>query len=142
MTNRREQTGCSRCGGPRSWSGRAYCAPCSAAVQREYNVRLKAEVIAAYGGACTCCGETDPVFLTVDHVNNDGAEHRKAIGSARSGGLTIYAWLRRQGYPTDGFQLLCRNCNWAKHAEGVCPHARRRLIAQMALEAQENGSYL
>ena len=33
-------------------------------------------VLDHYGRACSCCGETEPAFLTIDHVNNDGAEHR------------------------------------------------------------------
>lgn len=41
-----------------------------------YARRLKLEVLAGYGGKCICCGETHPAFLTVDHINNDGAEHR------------------------------------------------------------------
>ena len=30
-------------------------------------------------------------------------------------------WLKRNDYPP-GFQVLCHNCNWAKHALGRCPH--------------------
>jgi hypothetical protein len=93
-------------------------------MQRVYNDKLRADAIREYGGRCTCCGETNPVFLTIDHVNNDGAAHRKALGGSR-GGLGTYMWLRRNGYPKEGFQLLCRNCNWAKFAEGSCPHSLR-----------------
>ena len=72
-----------------------------------------------YGAFCACCGEVDRTFLTVDHVNNDGAEHRKSIGK---GGRRLYMWLRRNNYPV-GFQLLCFNCNLGKaRNKGVCPH--------------------
>lgn len=56
------------------------------------------------------------VVLDVDHVNNDGAEHRKEVRS------NFYAWLKQQGFP-EGYQILCRNCNWAKFRLGECPHA-------------------
>lgn len=74
------------------------------------------EVLAAYGGKCTCCGESTPEFLVIDHINNDGAAHRKEIGARN-----IYIWLRREGYP-EGFQVLCHNCNIAKEFYGACPH--------------------
>lgn len=84
--------------------------------------KLRAEVIAAYGGKCACCDESTPEFLAIDHVNNDGAEHRRLIGA--SGSTATYAWLRRNGFPQDGFQLLCHNCNNAKAFYGQCPHQR------------------
>ncbi len=59
------------------------------------------------------------MFLCVDHVNNDGAEHRKKTGSS---GSQICVWLVNEGFP-DGFQILCYNCNFAKHLNGgTCPH--------------------
>jgi hypothetical protein len=42
-------------------------------------------------------------MLTLDHVHNDGAQHRKLIGG---GGHRTYSWVRKNGYP-DGFQTLC-----------------------------------
>src|SRR5213078_4819734 len=33
---------------------------------------IRAEVLAAYGNACACCGETEEAFLALDHVHNDG----------------------------------------------------------------------
>lgn len=76
-----------------------------------------------YGEQCACCGEKERLFLTIDHVNNDGAEHRRALaGQAGKGGSSFFAWLVRENFPI-GFQTLCRNCNWGKHANGgVCPH--------------------
>lgn len=79
----------------------------------------KARVIELYGGSCACCGETEPMFLTLDHVNNDGAEHR-ATDSLASQGVR---WHRRNGFVRDErFQLLCWNCNCAKGIHGACPH--------------------
>jgi len=73
-------------------------------------------VLQHYGGKCACCGETVYEFLTFDHINNDGAEHRKIIGKTR-----IARWLKKNNYP-DGFQVLCANCNHAKGHYGHCPH--------------------
>jgi hypothetical protein len=83
--------------------------------------RLQYETLMAYGGyKCACCGETEPMFLTIDHKNNDGAKHRKKIGSL--GGARFYKWLRDHNYPS-GFQVLCMNCNQGRHRNGgVCPH--------------------
>lgn len=87
---------------------------------RDYWAKLKHSTILAYGGyVCACCGEKEPKFLTLDHVNNDGAKHREEIGNRGAG---IYKWLRDKGYPP-GFQILCMNCNHGKALNnGICPH--------------------
>lgn len=69
-----------------------------------------------YGGCCAYCEEDRPLFLTIDHINNDGAEHRRTRGKGRSGG-EIYKWLRQDGYPV-GFQTACFSCNCAKEIAG------------------------
>jgi hypothetical protein len=97
----------------------------------EYNRKslrkLKREVMNAYGGVCACCGETELAFLTIDHIDGNGAEHRREMagetGLAYSqAGARTYRWLRSNNYPA-GFQVLCANCNCGKHwNQGVCPH--------------------
>jgi len=81
--------------------------------------------MAAYGGQCACCGISDLIFLNIDHVDGHGAEHRRGTQTGRSGGVQLYLWLRRSGWPP-GFQVLCWNCNSAKHyGNGTCePHGR------------------
>ncbi len=83
----------------------------------------KAAVLAAYGGACECCGETRDAFLTIDHVRNDGAEHRRSLNGS------IYPWLLRNNCPRDGYRLLCMNCNFARGKYGICPHESERIDA-------------
>lgn len=80
-------------------------------------------VYAHYGEQCKCCGEAQRFFLTIDHIENDGADHRRSLkGQIGKGGASFYDWLVRMKFPT-GFQTLCRNCNWGKHANGgICPH--------------------
>lgn len=67
---------------------------------------------------CACCGITELAFLTIDHINGNGAAHRRSIGR-----VNFYAWLIRNEYP-DGFQVLCYNCNCAKRDGAECPHKR------------------
>ena len=94
------------------------CQQCRAAeVKRAWAAR-KRDVIEAYGGKCSCCGEAEPRFLTIDHINGDGRQHRREVGR----GYKLYDWLTRQGYPRDGFRLLCFNCNCARGQFGTCPH--------------------
>ena len=51
--------------------------------------KLKAEIFLGYGGAfCACCGESELAFLSIDHINDNGAEHRRVIGQSR-----LYYWL-------------------------------------------------
>jgi hypothetical protein len=85
--------------------------------------RMRNEVLTAYGGRCACCGEEDYAFLTIDHVNEDGATHRGKRG--KNSALYVYRWLIKNDYP-DGFQVLCFNCNCARsmRGDGVCPHKR------------------
>jgi len=79
-------------------------------------------VFAAYGGyTCACCGETEPKFLSIDHINNDGGEERRS-GLYSSSGTAFYLWLRKNAFPP-GYQVLCMNCQVGKHRNGgVCPH--------------------
>lgn len=114
--SKRNQVGeCQHCPG-QAVPGKRNCEACLAK-QREYNRRYRDAAIAAYGGRCRCCGETTDEFLQIDHVNNDGAEHRRKIGNGNS----IYTWLKKNNYP-EGFQVLCANCNYAKAHYGYCPH--------------------
>ena len=92
---------------------------------RRNDQRMKDACYEAYGGyRCACCGESHPQFLTIDHINNDGAAHRKDVnnGLRRGGGKKIYTWLISNNFPA-GFQILCMNCNWGKARNGgICPH--------------------
>jgi hypothetical protein len=61
------------------------------------NARLK-----RLGAACACCGEVERKFLTIDHVNDDGAEHRRQHNVA----VRLYRWIIKTGFPED-IQILC-----------------------------------
>jgi len=91
---------------------------------------MKDAVFAAYGGyRCSCCGETQPLFLTIDHVDEGGADHRRQMSKEgqdyRSAtGYKTYCWLVKHEFPP-GFQVLCANCNHGRFRNGgICPHRR------------------
>ena len=88
---------------------------------------LKREVVDAYGGECACCGEKRLYFLTIDHVNGDGASERRAMAASARGAstTTLHYLLRRLGYPSS-YQVLCYNCNCAKGTGDRCPCSYER----------------
>jgi hypothetical protein len=71
---------------------------------------------------CACCGDNRFEFLCLDHIHGGGNQHRLAVTGSKKGGGTSYSRLQKAGYPT-GFQVLCYNCNIAKHIYGTCPYA-------------------
>lgn len=77
--------------------------------------KLKVQVINAYGGKCACCGEDRIEFLTIDHINGGGNQHRRRLHA------NFYIWLRREGWPSE-FRCLCMNCNASYGFYGYCPH--------------------
>lgn len=87
-----------------------------------YRSKLREEMTAAYGGRCACCGEDEPTFLQLDHVENDGHIDRKIHKTS----CKLYANLKALRWPRDRYQLLCANCNFGKLMNGgVCPHQMR-----------------
>lgn len=73
--------------------------------------RKKLEVIVAYGGQCQLCGESHPEFLTIDHINGGGTQHRLKVGS-------IYKFLKKSDFPQKEYRLLCANCNCSDKKNG------------------------
>lgn len=68
-----------------------------------------------YGNKCKCCSEPNRLFLTIDHVNNDGYLERKS-------GMVLYKLIIKNNFP-EKFQILCWNCNLGKYLNnGICPH--------------------
>jgi hypothetical protein len=115
---------------------------------KERRQRLKLAAMHAYGGPrCACCGTEHMEFLTIDHADGKGSEHRAKLlqesGWAKNRssmcGSHFYQWLQRQGYPT-GFRVLCFNCNFSLGHFGYCPHVglvQRPTQAKLAAEAAE-----
>lgn len=82
--------------------------------------RLREDMLDAYGRCCACpnCPETNPAFLTLDHINGGGRAHRKEINS----GDGLLRRVRDEGYPADKYRLLCMNCNLLTRGGRICPH--------------------
>ncbi len=101
---------------------RGYCRSCLRLEDNRYARRkiaqIKKEAVAIYGGKCICCGEQTVEFLTFDHINNDGAQHRRQSHKARK---HIQVWLKEQGWPPI-VRLLCWNCHMAQNGGRTCPH--------------------
>jgi len=134
---------CARCGSvrlakhfnpdPRNRSGLdSYCRECSSRYVHDYYERnpnakkdsnrrhyatVRNKVFDHYGWVCSCCGETEPFFLTTDHVNGNGGGHDRLLR-----GYAMYKAIIDAGFPDD-FQILCFNCNCGRYRNGgTCPH--------------------
>ena len=78
----------------------------------DYREKLKRETIAAYGGKCVVCGETDFVVLVLDHIHDDAKQDRNE--NKHNGGYKMYQYLKRENWPKGKHQVLCHNCNFRK----------------------------
>jgi hypothetical protein len=90
---------------------------------REANEKIREAVINIYSNGeacCNICRIADLDVLCLDHIANDGKEHRDYLRSMYGGGVSqICRMIRKLDYPP-GFQVLCFNCNMKKEI------ARRR----------------
>jgi hypothetical protein len=75
---------------------------------------FRQKVLEHYGSACRRCGESNEEILQIDHVNDDGYAQRDT--KHPRGGLQFYKWIIANQFPED-LQILCPNCNWAKHKQ-------------------------
>ena len=104
---------------------RPYCYECTRAYHREADRRRRQEILDHFGGACLWCGFDDPRALQIDHVFDDGADHRRSLsstGRSKNTAGKVQTMLRRMirnGEDTSRFQLLCANCNWIKKDEAI-----------------------
>lgn len=94
----------------------------AASYGKKYRDKRRRQLIDAYGGICSCCGESRYEFMALDHKFNDGNKERKQFSKR-----TLHNNIRKKGYPKDRYQLLCHNCNAAKSLYGICPHDRERI---------------
>lgn len=83
-------------------------------VEKRHRATYKEAAVNVYtngNAACVWCGQADIDVLCLDHVNNDGANHRRTRRTAN-----IYRYVCMNDYP-EGFQVLCFNCNIKKEFE-------------------------
>ena len=89
--------------------------------QDKRRVELRIAAIQAYGGKCECCGESEILFLTLEHINGVPKIDRMANGK-RKRTVDILRRLEREGWPKTDHTILCFNCNCSKGIYGSCPH--------------------
>ena len=81
-------------------------------LSRDVNKKIKLDILTYYGGgvaACVLCGYDNMDALSIDHINGDGARHRREHHITSS--YKLYRLLRRNGFPI-GYRTLCMNCQW------------------------------
>jgi hypothetical protein len=100
----------------RSKDGRtSVCSSCNAAQCAEYQSRVIAEALQAYGdGRCECCG-TDRAVVLMLVSTGENKEAAQSLG----GGFPKAFQLRKQGWP-HGWRVMCANCRLAETRSGRC----------------------
>ena len=98
-------------------------------VRKINRLKTRIEVMLAYGNECIKCKESGILFLTLDHINNNGILDRNEMGA----GVDFYKFLKRNGYPGKGTQLqiLCHNCNALKEIERRKSGAEKNIIKEV-----------
>ncbi len=104
-----DRKGCSTCLAKKSTATTQFSKANKEHMQ-QYRLLIKHEVIEKYGGVCSCCGEQQILFLTIDHKNNDGYKDRELKPNSS---ISWYMSLRREDL-RDDLQVLCFNCNYSK----------------------------
>lgn len=82
-------------------------------------LKLRKDVFSLYGSKCSCCGETQFEFLTLDHINGGGNQHRKKQTYQQ-----LFYEIRKIGKPNPKYRILCYNCNCAIAYHKICPHQK------------------
>lgn len=78
---------------------------------------------------CANCGIDVYSVLCLDHINNDGADHKRRLnkqGRKQLGTTDIYRDIIKNNFP-DNFQVLCFNCNYHKEFMRRCDEQDEKL---------------
>jgi hypothetical protein len=98
---------------------------------RNYEIRVEAMTAFCSGPPrcqCECgCSVAKVGMLTFDHVNNDGAAHRRELGNGKHQNKGSYGFLRKlklAGWKSErSIRVMCWNCNSGRaNNGGVCPN--------------------
>lgn len=76
---------------------------------RAWYSKKKAEIFEALGGKCVRCGFSDIRALQIDHIHGGGRNEIQRMGWP--------AYYKKVLDASEGYQLLCANCNWIKRSE-------------------------
>src|SRR6267142_3126504 len=91
---------------------------------RAFYDKVRQEMYDALGDFCSCCKETEKVFLSLQHIKNNGAEHRRRVGGRQESTYSALLDARRQGFPKEEYTVYCMNCQRGALQPGGCPHKR------------------
>ena len=79
---------------------------------RKKRKELRESIIQSLGVKCVWCGESNPIFLQIDHINGGGTKHRN---NNKRDDIWYYKEIKESIDKNEGkYQLLCANCNFAK----------------------------
>ena len=89
---------------------------------KRHNAEKRREVLLHYSNSidiqCICCETKVMDFLTLDHIDGGGRQHRK--NTTNSTVNYLHSLHEQTGKWLEGFQVMCMNCNWYKHLNGEC----------------------
>jgi hypothetical protein len=103
--------------------------------QNRYQQEWRQRVMDFYGNKCECCGETEKLFLSIDHTHECGRDHHKKTGN----GTQFYRVVLRDALEghSDWYRILCHNCNHGRYLNGgICPHKSQITMLE---EGKDNG---
>lgn len=86
----------------------------SIARNKKRREKIKLEVLSHYTNDTFCCSKCDCKdirCLSLDHINGDGADHRREIGKK-----SLDEWAKKNNFPNT-LQVLCMNCQFIKASE-------------------------
>lgn len=96
----------------------------SAVANRKLRIDIKTKFMSKLGGQCENCTCCDLSVLTVDHIDYNGAEHRRALKSL--GSTTFYkAILKSNNF--SGLRCYCFSCNDASEYDRTISADRKPL---------------
>lgn len=136
-TKLRKQAGlCHNCNAKRL-PNESHCAACKQATRdrhRRTHKERRILVISHYGNCCAQCLESTYEFLTIEHKDGGGREHKRSIGAAN-----VAKWIIENNYPNN-FEILCWNCNCSKnvkstHSSSINAVIKRRYNLKLRTEA-------
>jgi hypothetical protein len=78
---------------------------------RKAKSRIRERLYDMYGNKCVLCGFDNILALTLDHINNNGAEERKALGERG----VYYRALEK--YRPNEYRIICMNCQFIERVE-------------------------
>lgn len=92
------------------------------------DIEKRHNLIKELGGKCVCCGyDKNIVGLVLDHINGDGGEDRKRIGTK----IARY-YVNHIDEAKQKLQVLCATCNQIKAYEEKEHNKTRRVIKEVA----------